>query len=247
MRLATFAAVLLAALVALVRMTQCQAGMPALLPTNWTADNPRPSGAAFPEPAGTGEAQLQAISFFLACLLVSAWGVKVLWNSVRSDFPAFPKLRYGRALSLVLLWGLCFIIVLTMISGARELMTPGAWKKQGWTYTLAETKPADGPELRRAALERLRFALWQHAATHDRKFPSETEPAVDPELWQIPGWAGLRFLYVPNQMADEAGRLLVFEPELSGDERLVLLTNGLLGSLRTSEIERRLAAADRIP
>lgn len=40
-------------------------------------------------------------------------------------------------MGLVVLWGLLFIVVLAMISGARELMTPGAWEKQGATYRLA--------------------------------------------------------------------------------------------------------------
>ncbi|MEX2173364.1 MAG: hypothetical protein WD872_03320 [Pirellulaceae bacterium] len=44
---------------------------------------------------------------------------------------------------MVALWGLLFVIVLTMISGARELMTPGAWEKQGLTYKLrTEDQPA---------------------------------------------------------------------------------------------------------
>ena len=142
-----------------------------------------------------------------------------------------------------MLWGLCFVVVLTMISGARELMTPGAWKKQGWTYTLADAKPADASDLRRPALERLRFALWQYAARHEGRFPSEGDQAVEQELWQIPGWAGLRFLYVSNQSVDQVGRLLVFEPAQNDDERFVLLTNGFLGSMRTAEIERQFAGA----
>ena len=35
-------------------------------------------------------------------------------------------------------WGSLFVLVLTMISGARELMTPGAWKKDGITYVLED-------------------------------------------------------------------------------------------------------------
>ncbi len=52
-----------------------------------------------------------------------------------------------------------------MISGAQELMTPGAWKKQGFTYKLAEHVPAIDPAgerremMRRHALDRLRAAL----------------------------------------------------------------------------------------
>jgi hypothetical protein len=38
----------------------------------------------------------------------------------------------------VTLWGLLFLLILTMISGARELMTPGAWEKHGSTYELKD-------------------------------------------------------------------------------------------------------------
>jgi hypothetical protein len=74
-------------------------------------------------------------------LLFCGWAVKGLWNVLRRQFPLLPALSYGRALSLVVVWGLLFVVVLTMISGARELMTPGAWRKQGWTYKLADAAP----------------------------------------------------------------------------------------------------------
>lgn len=80
--------------------------------------------------------RLEAISFFIATILVSAVVVRWLWNSLRDSFPKLPRLTYGKALTLVLIWGLMFVIVLTMISGARELMTPGAWEKQGPVYRL---------------------------------------------------------------------------------------------------------------
>ena len=71
-------------------------------------------------------------------LLVSAGLIQLLWNSLRKSFTRLPRLNYPRAIGLVVLWGLLFIVVLTMISGARELMTPGAWEKQGATYRLNE-------------------------------------------------------------------------------------------------------------
>ena len=83
--------------------------------------------------------RLDSISFFLACLLLSAWGVKALWNSLAHDFPRLPRMSYFRALSVITLWGFLFVLVLTMISGARELLTPGAWEKQDVTYKLKDT------------------------------------------------------------------------------------------------------------
>ena len=61
-----------------------------------------------------------------------------------------------------------------MISGARELMTPGAWEKQGATYRLStEDSPApDALAERRAALEQLRTKLFIHAARNEGRFPA---------------------------------------------------------------------------
>lgn len=220
----------------------CKGGMPALLPTNWTADHDR-SPEGYPRANGAAEARWQALSFFTVSVLLAAWGVKGLWNFVRDDFAWMPRLGYGRALGLVVLWGLVFVVVLTMISGARELMTPGAWRKQGWTYTLAEPKPADSSASRAQALERLRFALWNYAATHAGQFPDERDTGIGGELWLVPGASGLRYLYCPGKSVEQAGRLLAFEPEIDGVNRRVLLTNGMIGNMSTAEIERQMDAA----
>ena len=86
-------------------------------------------------------ARFEAISFFLALLLLVSLIVQRLWNSLGKDFPKLPRIGYGRALAAVTLWGLVFLLILTMISGARELMTPGAWEKQGSTYRLKDDRP----------------------------------------------------------------------------------------------------------
>lgn len=216
-----------------------EAGMPAPLPTGWTVDGPHQHHGGGDHP-GAADAHWQAISFFVACLLLSAWGVKLLWNTLQREFTWLPRIGYGRALSLVVLWGLAFVVVLTIISGARELMTPGAWRKQGWTYRLAdEPAQSNSRETRRKALEELRQQLWHYAATHSGQFPQE-HSEFDPSLWRIPGWGELRFMYRPGEHVDDSGRLLAFEPELADDERLVLLTNGLIGTMRTAEIDRLL-------
>ncbi|HTU20636.1 MAG TPA: hypothetical protein VMG10_21425 [Gemmataceae bacterium] len=210
------------------------AGMPAPLPTNveryvaWTVN-------------ATILARVQAISFFLLVLLICTAVVKWLWNYLQRDFPKLPRLTFGKALAGVLLWGLLFIIVLTMISGARELMTPGAWQKQGFTYKLtSQSNPAAEPtprELRRQRLEQLRTALWHFAATHKGRFPSESEkPLIPAELWTVPEAGGMHYLYVPGQSASETAGLLVYEPELDA-ERFVLQTNGDIIILGSSQIE----------
>ena len=76
-------------------------------------------------------------SFFLMVLLVSAALVRWVWNGLRPATAArLPRLSYGKAVGVVVLWGLLFSVVLAMISGARELMTPGAWERDGATYKL---------------------------------------------------------------------------------------------------------------
>ena len=65
--------------------------------------------------------RLQSLSFFLLIILVCAWIVQRIWNYLGWDFPRLPKLSYGKALGVTVLWGLLFVIVLAMISGARDL------------------------------------------------------------------------------------------------------------------------------
>lgn len=209
------------------------AGMPAPLPTDveryvvWRVND-------------SLLARVQAISFFVLALLLCTAVVQGLWNYLQRDFPKLPRLSYGKALAGVLLWGLLFIIVLTMISGARELMTPGAWQKQGFTYKLTpQSSPVEPAprELRRQRLERLRTALWHFAAMHNGRFPSESEKNLIPsELWTMPDAGGMRYLYVPGQSVSEKATLLVYEPELDA-ERLVLETNGDIDALGSIQIE----------
>ena len=104
---------------------------------------PLPAFAGMPSLTLTDLAQmrLQSISFFLVAFLVCAWVIKLLWNGLRGDFSRLPRLTYPKALVVAVLWGLLFVLVLTMISGARELMTPGAWERDGATYRLKNPPP----------------------------------------------------------------------------------------------------------
>lgn len=111
------------------------AGMPAPLPT----EIPRVLQLSTP-----ALERFQSISFFLLVFALCAAAVMLLWNFLQRDFPRLPRLTFGRAAAGVFLWGLLFIIVLTMISGARELMTPRAWEQRGYTYQIAEPpSPSD--------------------------------------------------------------------------------------------------------
>lgn len=106
-----------------------QAGMPSPLPT----EVPRVFQLSTP-----AVERIQTISFFLVVFALCAATIMFIWNYLRRDFPQLPRLTFGRAAAAVLLWGLLFVIVLTMISGARELMTPRAWEQRGYAYQLAE-------------------------------------------------------------------------------------------------------------
>jgi hypothetical protein len=187
--------------------------------------------------------RLSAVSFFLLLLLVCARGVQAIWNGLRADFPRWPRLSFGKAVGLMTLWGLLFVLVLTMISGARELLTPGAWTKVGFTYRLAEppspTPPAPevGPSERRERLERLRAALWTYAHLRDGRFPPDrSAPEIDADLWLLPGPTGLTYLYVPGSSLGEAGRVVAYEPGLYGDERLTLFADGEVRPVTLSEL-----------
>jgi len=189
--------------------------------------------------------RVQTISFFLVGLLFSSWLVQLLWNYLRRDFVILPRLSYGRALGAVILWGLLFVLVLTMISGARELMTPGAWEKQGLTYRLRQQPAVAPPKMereqeRRESLDRLRIALWDYAQAHRGCFPpSVTASGIADDLWLAPGPSHARYLYVGGLVADRDSVPLVYEAGVFGEPRLVLLTNG---SVETKTVEEILAS-----
>lgn len=195
--------------------------------------------------------RIQTISFFLVGLLLSSWFVQLLWNNLRRDFSSLPRLGYGKALSAVILWGLLFMLVLTMISGARELMTPGAWEKRGLTYRLPSEQPAAVPlmeweEERRNSLDRLRLALWEHARKHDGHFPSQASAAgIADDLWLAPSPSHSRYLYVGGSIADNRAWPLVYEPAAFGPRRLVLLTNGTIHEMDVGEILAALPSEGR--
>lgn len=197
--------------------------------------------------------RLETISFFLVLFLAGAAVVRWIWNGLRRDFPRWPRLSYAKAVGLVGLWGLLFLLVLTMISGARELLTPGAWIKQGLTYALPDPIKTDPPAAadssldrdRRLALERLRVLLWSYAEAHDGRFPADRDdPALPESAWRLPDPSGMRFLYVKNRSIEETGegRLLAFEPAIFPGDRLVLRTNGEIARSPEAELRRAIAA-----
>lgn len=195
--------------------------------------------------------RFQTISFFLLGIVLSAWAVRGLWNSLQRDFHRLPQLSFGKAVGVVLLWGLLSIVVLTMISGARELMTPGAWKKQGLTYQLASDAEQSGAPsakksaiaLRQEHLEQLRIALWQYAGNHDRRFPpSIAESSIPPQAWQLPDSEGMPYSYVPGLSEGKSTAIVAFEPRIYGDDQFVLQANGEIVRMPSDKIRAALEA-----
>ena len=196
--------------------------------------------------------RVEVISFFLVVLLLAAAGVRWLWNGLTADFPRLPRLGYGRALGVVVVWGAAFVLVLAMISGARELMTPGAWKPDGVTYKLADGTMSTAPEpppagpsedQRRRKLDDLRVVLWTHAAAHEGSFPADMMvPTIPESLWQTPHPSGMRYLYVPGGTTDPTGprRVVAYEPELFGEFRFALFADGEVRRLTTPELRAAL-------
>ena len=191
--------------------------------------------------------RLQAISFFLAGFLVSTLVVRWLWNGLRKDMPWLPLLSYAGALGLVTLWGLLFVLVLTMISGARELMTPGAWEPVGITSKLAHkagpAPPDDAVEsVRRERLGLLKELLWEYARNHEGRFPAtQTDSAIPAPAWRVPGPVGMRYAYAGGAAILFDGVPFAYEPELFGDGRWVLFTDGSMRRLSSADLNRALA------
>jgi len=191
--------------------------------------------------------RLQSMSFFLLLLVVSAAAVMFIWNGLRRDFVKLPRLTYGRSLGLVGLWGMLFLLVLTMISGARELMTPGAWEKSGATYRLAS---GDGSarrvteEQRRERLLALKSALWRYAEAQGGAFPpDDREGAIPSATWETPDVSRARYVYLPGRKADVGDEPVAYEPTAFPPPRFLLTSEGQIQSLSDDELRSMLAGA----
>ncbi|MDA1162054.1 MAG: hypothetical protein O3B13_03025 [Planctomycetota bacterium] len=188
--------------------------------------------------------RLDGISFFLMVLLACACGVQLLWNSLRSDFPKLPWLSFRRSVSLVVLWGMLAVIVLTMISGARELMTPGAWQRDGFTHSL-KGRPDQESSIeftktlhveRRQKLTELWRELMHFAVQNDGRFPSKRDSEViEARYWNVLEVPDFQFVYIEGRTA-EKDALLAYEPDCFIDGQLGLLTSGEIRFVHQPEI-----------
>jgi hypothetical protein len=191
--------------------------------------------------------RLNAISFFLMGFLVSAALIRLLWNYLAADFPRLPRLTYGKACGLTFLWGLLFIIVLTMISGARELMTPGAWKKDGLTYKLTEDDETQGSSNELHRERKLKLAMFgeelrRWADKNDGRYPTREEALRDiPEaIWRVPQTLDLRYIYTGEPEA-KGNQTLAHEPNIFFDAPLELLVVGAIEQRKAAASVERMA------
>jgi hypothetical protein len=165
--------------------------------------------------------RFQEISFFVFMLALCALLIQLAWNYGFKEFKSLPRLNYRRALSLSVLFGLVMLLVLTMISGIREVLTPGAWRKQGSTYRLNDVSMEP---VRRRSMEYLRAALMEYARTHDGSFPRhDFVPEIPEKLWETPDQDGSRYIYSGGYSTNEPQAVIASEPLNFGPRRFVLI------------------------
>jgi hypothetical protein len=187
--------------------------------------------------------RLEEISFFIVLLLACAVVLQVLWNYACKGFNAIPKLNYLRALCVSILFGMVMLIILTMISGIREVLTPGAWRHQGTAYRLND--PAQEPA-RRRSLEQLRGALFEYARAHEGRFPPhDFVPEISDKLWESPDQLGTHYLYPGGLTTNTPAALLAAEPPNFGEQRFVLLVSGQIEMLSETNLQRLLQNTGR--
>lgn len=190
--------------------------------------------------------RLQAISFFLVLLLGVTVVIQKCWNLYQRDQTWLPRLSFRGALGFVVVWGLLFQLVLSMIAGARELMTPGAWVRVGTTYKLKDT-PERSAEARlqtarRRDLEALRTALWKYAESHDGQLPPhDFVPELPEAVWMTLDASGARFVYLGGRLDED--RIVAYEPPVFGRTRLALYANGTIRAVDARELPRTRTAA----
>lgn len=178
--------------------------------------------------------RLQALSFFLFGLVISVFAVRGLWNHLQKDIEWLPRLSVSRACALVTIWGLGFVLILTMISGARELFTPGAWRQQGFTYKLdAEPKIIDKTQRE----ERLLLLFRELVELKGEDWPENLD-SVPSGLRELPGFAGLQYLYFRGDSP-----YLLVEPAVFDEGRLAVRQDGIVVSLDPEELSAWLEAS----
>lgn len=137
--------------------------------------------------------------------------------------------------------GHLFVIVRTMISGAREWMTPGSWRRDGWTYRLKSSNDSSESNSITERTERLELSwreLRSSAAEHEGRFPNDADlTGKAAELAFLPDHSGIRYLLMKGRnIRDAQPRLLAYEPAVYSSEPLALFTDDSVRALPIAEI-----------
>jgi len=182
--------------------------------------------------------RLEEISFFLFLLLVCTVVFRFLWNHAVKGFEFLPKIKFVQALCLALLFGLLMLLILAMISGIREVLTPEAWRRQGSSYRLND--PSQEPA-RRRSLEQLRSALFEYARSNQGRFPPhDFVPEIPDKLWESPDQLGTHYIYFGGLATNNAQAMLAAEPPDFGDKRFALMVSGEIEQVSSDQIEHAL-------
>lgn len=201
------------------------------------------AGMSSPQLSDVAKARLDVISFFIFVYLLCAVIFRWLWNLLAKDFAWMPRLTFRRSIALLVVVGLFLYFILTMISGARELMTPGAWAKQGITYKLQTPERDPKPWLdaaRKRGMEILRDSLRDYAGKHEGKLPTHAYVSdFNTALWKGIHPDGHWLIYIPGLNFGPANRVLVYEPATYGAMRWALLTDGSVVQMNGDELDAR--------
>ncbi len=182
-------------------------------------------------------------SSLFVVLIVASFLIFFCWNRfVRGT--ELPKISWFKSIIVALLGGILFCLILVMIAGSRELLTPGAWKQNGVLYELADNQKDladmsaydpvtlvpmnDLPEslaaARYAAVVRLRNELVRFQHDHFGRLPENIVISdFDPAYWVIPVSGGLTFVYQPKDP-----RYIVVMPQLNDSPILCIDTDNCI-------------------
>ena len=192
-------------------------------------------------------------------IIVVATLLMVCWNKL-VEGSTWPKLSHPKAIGVAFLAGLFSFLVLVMIAGSRELLTPKAWQPNGILYKIAPQEPQisptvsaaidaeklipidDTPEarlaVRREKLAQIRIALWHYADTHNGTFPASLARLNSHLNSQITN-PNPQFHTLPvsgglQYVYQPEGEFLVAEPDLNEGPRLAINRQGVIVSLEVS-------------
>ena len=165
--------------------------------------------------------RLESISFGLVVFIVGTEIFRRLWNSqVVPMFGDKFRLSWIGGFLFTGLLSTLMLLILTLISGTREVMTPAAWEKDGLTHKIqTDLSP-------RSRIEGLRDDLLRLGVANGGKLPDNELKLPRPNLLHA-GPENRSFTYLPGQPLGDKSALLVLEGMRSyGEPRLLLFANG---------------------